>query len=280
MDMNPLGDVIRVLAHYRAWLRARPDGYVLARTVDDIRAAKAGGRLAVGFDLEGALPLSGDLAMVQLAYDLGVRQIHFAYNRNNPAAGGCHDEDIPLPGFGRDLVAEVNRVGMLMDCSHTGHRTSLDVMAASARPVVFSHANPRALVDHARNITDEQIRACAATGGVVGINGIGIFLGDARTETMARHIDYVAQLVGAAHVGFGLDVLFYPDIDDHPPGMDRSYWWPPDAGYGGDFHDLAIVQPEQLPELTDRLLALGYAEADVQAVLGGNFLRVAEATWR
>jgi len=152
-------------------------------------------------------------------------------------------------------------------------------MAASTRPVVFSHANPRALIDHPRNITDEQIRACAATGGVVGINGISLFLGDASSETVARHIDYVAQLVGAAHAGIGLDFLFAPDVDDSPPGRDRDYWWPPEAGYGTAHSAIALVQPEQLPELTDILLRRGYSEADVLAILGGNFLRAAEAAW-
>src|SRR3546814_4626505 len=82
--------------------------------------------------------------------------MHFAYNRNNAVGGGCHDVDVPLTAYGRRLVAEVNRLGILVDCSHTGHRTSLDIMALSAKPVVFSHANPRALKDHQRNITAEQ----------------------------------------------------------------------------------------------------------------------------
>jgi membrane dipeptidase len=270
---------VRTIAHFRDWIRRHPDDYALAGSIAGIRAAKAAGKLAVSFDLEGSLPLLGDLAMVGLYHDLGVRQVHFAYNRNNSAAGGCHDPDIALPAFGRALVAEVNRVGMLMDCSHTGHRTSLDIMAASTRPVVFSHANPRALVDHPRNVTDEQIRACAATGGVVGINGIGLFLGDASSETVARHIDHVAQLVGAAHVGLGLDFVFASEVDDAPPGLDRGHWWPPSAGYGADFSTLTLVQPEQLPELTGILLRRGYAEADVTGILGGNFLRAAEAAW-
>jgi len=279
MDMTPLAQVVRTIAHFRDWIRRHPDDYALAGSIAGIRAAKAAGKLAVSFDLEGSLPLLGDLAMVGLYHDLGVRQVHFAYNRNNSAAGGCHDRDIALPAFGRALVAEVNRVGMLMDCSHTGHRTSLDIMAASTRPVVFSHANPRALVDHPRNVTDQQIRACAATGGVVGINGIGLFLGDASSETVARHIDHVAQLAGAAHVGLGLDFLFAPEVDDAPPGLDRAHWWPPAAGYGADFGTLALVQPEQLPELTGILLRRGYREADVTGILGGNFLRAAEAAW-
>jgi membrane dipeptidase len=279
MDMNPAADVIRVLAHFRAWLLDRPEEYALADSVADILAAKESGRLAVSFDLEGAVPVLGDLAMVRLYHALGVRQIHFVYNRNNEVGGGCHDIDVPLTAFGHSLVAEVNRVGLLMDCSHTGYRTSLDIMEASTKPVVISHSNPQALRDHDRNIRDEQIRACAATDGVVGINGIGLLLGDTRTETMATHIDYVVQLVGPAHAGIGLDYVFMPEVDDAPPGLDRNFWWPKEAGYGASFDALTFVQPEQIPELTDRLLGMGYTDDDVRAVLGNNFMRVAKKSW-
>jgi len=167
----------------------------------------------------------------------------------------------------------------VVDCSHTGYRTSLDIMAHSTKPVVFSHANPRAFRDHQRNITDEQIRACADTGGVVGINGIGLFLGGTDTETVAACIDYVVQLVGPQHAGIGLDFMFNPEVDDSPPGLDKSYWWPESGGYGGNIGALKTVEPEQLPRLTERLLGLGYGEEDVRNILGGNFLRVAMATW-
>jgi len=279
MDMNPWPDVVRVLAHYRAWIADHGDEYVLAGSVAEVLQAKETGKLAIAFDLEGAIPIDGDFALLRLYRDLGVRQMHFIYNRNNAVGGGCHDEDIPLTAFGRSLVEEVNRLGIVVDCSHTGYRTSLDIMAHSTKPVVFSHANPRAFRDHQRNITDEQIRACADTGGVVGINGIGLFLGGTDTETVAACIDYVVQLVGPQHAGIGLDFMFNPEVDDSPPGLDKSYWWPESGGYGGNIGALKTVEPEQLPRLTERLLGLGYGEEDVRNILGGNFLRVAMATW-
>ncbi len=150
------------------------------------RRAKREGKLAVSFDLEGSAMLEDDLAMVQLYRDLGVRQIHLAYNRDNSIAGGCHGSDAPLTALGREVVDEINRVGLIMDCSHSGYRTSLEIMERSRRPVVFSHSNVKALKNHARNVTDDQIDACAKTGGVVAISGIGIFLGadDISTETL------------------------------------------------------------------------------------------------
>lgn len=280
MDFNPWPDVLRVLAYFRAWIARHPEGYVLAGTVDDVRAARRDGKLAVAFDLEGSDMLDGDLDMLRLYRDLGVRQMHLAYNRDNRVGGGCHGADVGLTPFGRSVVAEINRLGILMDCSHTGHRSSLEIMEMSTRPVVFSHANARRLVDHPRNASDAQITACARTGGVVGVTGVGLFLGDreAGTESMVRHIDYLCDLVGAAHVGLGLDFVFVRGVDDDPPGLDRAQWWPPEAGYG-DFTGLTFATPEQLPEITEALLRRNYPEADVRAILGGNFLRVAEQSW-
>ena len=173
--------------------------------------------------------------MIALYRDLGVRQIHLAYNRNNSVADGCHDVERGLTPLGRRIVAAVNDAGLLMDCSHTGRRCSLDIMGASARPVIFSHSNPLALVEHGRNVTDEQIRACAATGGVVCVSGVSMFVGS-RTPTaedVARHAAYVAELVGVEHAGIGLDISFRQDgIDETPPGpYDPDYWWPRSAGY-------------------------------------------------
>ncbi|MFQ5984639.1 MAG: dipeptidase, partial [Alphaproteobacteria bacterium] len=258
-DVMDWQETVKVLAAFRAWILARPHDYVLAESVDDILRAEREDKLAVTFDIEGMNAIDGDVNMIALYYALGVRQMLFAYNRNNLVGGGCHDEDVGLTPLGRRAVEEMNRVGMLIDCSHTSHRATMEAMELSTAPVIFSHSNPRALRDHGRNITDEQIKACAATGGVVGINGIGIFLGenDTRTETFVHHIDYVAQLVGAKHVGLGLDYAFEEeglgDLLRKNPEI-----WPADQGY--DTPDVAFVEPERLPAITAALLDKGYAE--------------------
>src|SRR5262249_16675032 len=150
---------------FLTWLEKHADRFALVRVADDIPAAKQAGKLAIGFDLEGMNALDGEAYMVSLFYRLGVRQMLFADNLNHLAGGGCHDADQGLTIFGRRMIEEMNRVGMLVDCSHTGYRTTMEVLEAmqSARvPAIFSHSNPKALHKHGRNILDEQIRACAA----------------------------------------------------------------------------------------------------------------------
>lgn len=283
MDMNPLEQILPVIAAFRARLTARPDRYVLPRTVAEIETAAADGRLAVGFDLEGAIPLRGRPEMVALFRDLGVRQIHFAYNRNNEVSGGCHDEEQGLTALGRRMVEAVNRAGVLMDCSHTGRRASLEIMEASTAPVVFSHANPLALIEHGRNITDEQIRCCASTGGVVCVSGVSRFLGrDSPTaEDVARHAAYVAERVGIDHVGIGLDISFrQPGIDETPPGpYDPGYWWPASAGYARGLSVTTYPPVAAWRELPQVLRAFGMSDQDAAKVMGGNMQRVARQVW-
>jgi len=222
--------------------------------------------------------LNGDIGMVDFYYRLGVRQMLFAYNRNNLAGGGCHDEDIGLTDFGREVIREMNRVGMVVDCSHCAYKTSMEAIEASESPVIFSHANARKLCDHERNIWDDQIKACAATGGVVGVTGVGIFLGPRgpTVEHLAEHIDHMVELIGADHVGFGMDSVLHVHKPNQPFTRSREYWPArqyPDGGTG-------YVPPEEAPHLTQALLDRGYSEADIRGILGGNFLRVAETVWK
>ena len=284
MDMNPVSQVMRTIAGFRASIAAQPERYVLAVTTQDIERAAAAGKLAIGFDLEGAMPLLEQPEMVALYQSLGVRQMHLAYNRNNSVAGGCHDVEQGLTPLGHEVVRAINAAGVLMDCSHTGRRCSLDIMAASTQPVIFSHANPLALIEHGRNITDEQIRACAATGGVVCVSGVSFFLGNTSptAQDVARHAAYVANLVGVEHVGIGLDISFpQANLNDDPPdNYEPSYWWPKSAGY-----DRAILRATYTPIETWNVLGqalqdTGMSASEAQLVMGGNMVRVAQQVWR
>lgn len=275
MDMDSFENVIQVLARFRNYITAHLNQYVLASTVKDIQEAKESGKLAIAFDLEGSDPLLGNINLVSFYYDLGVRQMLLAYNKDNRASGGCMEGNIGLTDFGKNVIREMNRVGMIVDVTHMGYRATMEAFETSTAPVIFSHSNPNALREHARNISDEQIKACAKTGGVIGINGIGDFLGGTSSELIVQNIEYVMKLVGPEHVGIGLDyVVDKQELIDYIEGHPDVF--PPDKinNY------LSFAEPEQFPEFTELLYQKGYNEEIISGILGGNFLRVAGKVWK
>ncbi len=268
---------LMLLAQMRRWLRSRRDKFVLPQKVSDIIAAKDAHKLAIIFDIEGGHVVENNLSMVSMFYDLGVRWMLVAYNRNNALGGGCHDHDEGLTPLGRDIIMEMADVGMVACCSHTGYRTAREVMEINPKPTIFSHSNVRSLVDHPRNIPDDLIRLCAQRGGAVGINGVNIFLGgdDPSPRRLAEHIDYVVQLVGIDHVGVSLD--YSPGDGDLQGELSSMPDYFP-GGYG--YEAIKIMSPYRLTELTSVLLGMGYSSDDVRQILGGNFFRIALEVWR
>ncbi len=279
LDRMSLEETVRRVALERARIRNWNERFVFVEGVADIRRAKAIGKLALGFHFQGSNPLGGDSNMVELYYRLGVRHMLLAYNQRNQAADGCSERsDGGLSRYGLKLIEEMNRVGMLLDCTHTSYRSSMEAMEACCTPVLFSHSNAYALCPHDRNIKDDQIKACAATGGVIGITGVGHFLAkdmQATPEAFVRHVDYVSSLVGPQHVGLGIDHVYYLDHKAQqraasPNTYPRGY----PAGSG------SYLGPEHIPEITELLVRRGYSNVDVTAILGGNFMRVAEQVWK
>lgn len=276
-DVVPWQQSIEVLARFRRWIRRHGRQYRLVGTIRELEESRRQGRLGVFFDLEGGSALNGCLGMVELYRDLGVRWMLIAYNKNNALGGGCQDNDRGLTRFGRQVVAEMERVGMTVCCSHTGYRSTMDVMRMATKPVIFSHSNPLGVWRHRRNIRDQVIRACAATGGVIGINGIGTFLGanDDRPATLADHVEYVVDLVGEDHVGLGLDFVFDTGELDEYLRANPSVFPPAELPAG----PIRMVAPESIPAIVAELLRRGYCRATLRRILGANFLRVARATW-
>ena len=234
-------------------IAAAPDTR-LALTAADVLAAHAECELAVILDIEGAEALHGELGLLRNYYRLGVRILQPVWNHRNEAADGIIEEGLPggLSRFGRSLVREMNELGMMLDLSHLTPPGFRDVLELSEDPVLFTHGNCRALYDHRRNLTDEQIRALAARGGVFGISVVNAFMSREQCDyrVFAEHVDYVVQLVGPDFVAYGSD---FDGTDVLPVGLDEV---------------------TLLPNATADLLGRGYSEADLAKILGGNFLRV------
>lgn len=252
---------------------------VPARTADDVERAAESGRLAVFLHLEGTRCFGRDLDVVAAFFELGIRHALLAFNNANSAGGGCVEQrDGGLTRFGRKLVGEMERVGMLLDLSHTGRRTSLDALEIATRPAVFSHSNADAVAPHYRNVTDEQIRACAQTGGLIGLSGSSGYLGDraASTEAMFRHVDHIVDLVGIDHIGLGLDICF-DACAINAFVRSRPEEWPDTVS--PDWPGFSYARPSQLGELVDLMLMRGYDELSIRKFLGENYLRIARSLW-
>jgi membrane dipeptidase len=279
-DWVDLNATMHNIADTKLRLRAESDKYVFVKSVDDIERAKAENKLALGFHFQGSEGLNGDRNMVHLFYELGVRHMLLAYNSRNRAADGCHERtDCGLSRYGVRLIEEMNRAGMILDLSHTGYRTTMEAMEVSEAPVMFSHSNAYGLKAHPRNIKDDQIKTCARKGGLVGINGVGHFLGDNDDSVgnIVRHIDYVAELVGPQHIGLGMDFVYYLDT------LHRRFLANPDKfpeGYPKEMGNRRYAPPEQLPRVTEALLGRNYPEKDIRGILGENFLRLARQVWK
>ncbi len=205
---------------------------------------------------------------VELFYTLGQRVSQLTYNDRCRLGSGCRDpRDLGLTEFGRQVVTEMNRVGMAIDVSHCSERTTLDAIARSDLPVLVTHANSRALAAHPRNKSDAAIRALAARGGVMGIAMVRAFLGaDPTIERLLDHFVHVAQLVGVEHVGLGSDC----DLDLHDPATGRAR-----AAY--DIRGLRNTR--RAYDLAAGLLSRGFSESEVELILGGNFRRALGRIW-
>lgn len=223
----------------------------------DLDAARAEGKIGVMLSIEDGAALGGSTAALRMFYRLGVRARGLTWNGRNELAEGVGPQQSGggLTQFGRDVIGEMDRLGMVVDVSHLTERGFWDVTETTTRPFIASHSNARALCDHPRNLTDEQIKALAERGGVMGMNFFAVFIqedGGASIADVVRHIDHIAALVGPEHIGIGSD---YDGISRTPAGLE----------------DVAT-----LPRLTEALLAEGYDEAVIRGILGGNFKRVFE----
>ncbi|MBI3292041.1 MAG: membrane dipeptidase [Elusimicrobia bacterium] len=268
-----------------------PDRFVQATTVSEIERAKAEGKVAFVFHFQNGEPLERDVGHLILFRELGVRIIELTYNERNFIGDGCTEvSNAGLSHFGRQVVKMMNELGMLVDLSHVGERTSLEALTLSSKPCIFSHSNPRRRVDNPRNITDEQIKLCAEGGGVIGACSWGpiSWTGGDRPpgiQDLVENIECIANLAGVDHVGVASDTDLTVRIDEvESRGAAYNAAYP---GVMGKFvekfgHSLETRHPvavREFPAVTARLLDRGWNAGDVAKVMGGNLCRVYRQVW-
>jgi membrane dipeptidase len=276
--LQNIGRFYRDFAVYSQYIRP-------VTSVADIHAAKREGKTGVILGFQNSSPIEEDLDLVEVFYRLGVRVIQITYNDLNFVGAGCYErKDVGLSQFGVDLVAEMNRLGMVVDLSHVGYKTTMDAIDVSKDPVWFSHANPMALKEHCRNKTDEQVKFLVSKGGVVGVNIFPPFLKKGYDSTLTDVIDifdYWVQVAGIDHVSVGLDFT-------ENQSEEWFHWlmWGKRKGSTVTPLELPLKLPagitraDEMPNLTEGLVGRGYSDEAVRKILGGNVLRLFERVWR
>jgi membrane dipeptidase len=279
---GPARHALYALANTYRFARERDAELRLATSVRDIRQAKADRKLAIILHFQGTMPMEYDPDLLEAFWRLGVRIIQLAYNTRNPLCDGCEEpSDAGLSVLGVRAVAEMNRLGILIDVTHTGTRSSLEAIEASTAPCIASHSNAAAVQQNSRNLPDELIRAIAASGGVIGMNGFPSFVHAHPRPSLDQFIDhfvYIDSLVGSGHVGIGLD--YYAGGQAEYQSLIASGSWNPKNYTPPPYHYPAgLDTPSALPRLTERLSERGYTDNEIIGILGENWLRVYAETW-
>lgn len=246
-------------------LCANGEHIALAVSEEQAYENKRNGKFSVFLGLENGSPIGNSLERLKEFYDKGVRYMTLCHSKDNEICDSCASDVKRWHGlshFGREVVAQMNRLGMLIDVSHVSDETFYDVLKYSSKPVVATHSCCRALCNHPRNMTDDMIRALAAKGGVIQINFYPVFLEDGFDEEhmfeatrpsytrIVDHIDHVVRLVGIDHVGIGSD---FDGIDVTPEGMENV---------------------SMMPKLFDEMRLRGYSQEDIEKVASRNFFNV------
>lgn len=279
-------NLLGALDHVAGWYEmVQRNDAIIARTADDIVRAKEERRPCVIWGGQNAKPLEENLKYVRILHALGLRIIQLAYDQPNYIGTGGSEPDRGITKFGRKVIEEMNRVGVLVDVSHCGDKTVMDAMKYSQEPIAITHANPRARVNHTRNKTDEQMLALAEKGGVIGLTAwspITMVKEGVRPdiEDFLDHMEYVIKLIGIDHVGFGLDLTPHWDWDPD----DYHRWVKKYPGLAPANIEDRVVKDlhhvSKIKNIARGLVARGYPDDEILKVLGGNFLDLFRRVWK
>lgn len=275
---------INNIAWWRKAFSRHADMIMPVKTVGDIRKAKKAGKTGIIFGFQNTSAIEDDLDLLATFHELGVRVIQLTYMEANLVGQGCLERiDSGLTQYGIEMVEEMNRLGILIDLSHVGYRTTMDAIEASRKPVAFTHANPKSLCDHPRNKTDDAITALVRKGGVIGATVFPAFLPAGNKSTLkdfVKVVDYLVKMVGIDHVAVGTDFT---------EGQPKEFFDWLLTGKSKKGPSLKLDHPLKNPEgiqcaadfpnLTAALSAHGYAESDVRKILGENIMRLFKEVW-
>jgi len=274
---------MRNIMQWKAWLRDHPDLILQVKTTADIRRAKAEGKTGIILGWQNVSGMEDQIGYLSLFKDLGVGIIQLAYNTQNLVSSGCYEsKDGGLSDFGREVVDEMNRLGILCDLSHVGPVSSRDVILASKQPVAYSHCLPAGLKAHPRNKTDEELRFIINRGGFVGVTMFTPFLArgiDATVDDYVEAMEYVINLCGEERVGYGTDFT----QGHQEPFFD---WITHDKGYARRLTQFGTIRnPEGLDTightgaLTAAMLRRGWTEGRIERVMGENWVKLLYDVW-
>ncbi len=274
----------------------RPDsGFIIARTADDIVRAKREGKKALIITFQDPQPVENSLDKLRTLYELGLRVMQMTYNKANYIGTGCIESvDGGLTDFGREALRKMNELGIVADVSHCGHKTTQDVLKYSEKPIVISHSCPLALTDNVRNKTDEELLMLKKNGGVIGVSSWGPLCwkndtvkGRPSLADYVDHIDYVVNLIGIDHIGYGSDST--PDDTKDEKGLltQSSFYAPVVDGYNravginpATRYAVGVDGPWDLENVFAEMRRRGYSEEDIYKYAGGNFMRVLRENWK
>lgn len=253
---NTLARVLSIIDIVYAASEKHSDKIKVCLSASDIKKAVSEKKVAAVLSIEGGECLNGELSILRQLYRLGVRSMLLAWNYRNLLADGAEEaHGKGLSDFGRKVVAEMNRLGMLVDVSHLCEASFCDVLSLTDAPVIASHSNSKAVCDNERNLTDAQLMQIKNNGGVVGLNFYPYFLNNtenADIDDVVRHIEHICSVTGEDHIGIGAD---YDGIECTPAGLEGT---------------------QCIPLLFERLLQLNYSSSFIEKLAGMNFMRVIE----
>jgi len=264
-------------------IRQSSDILMLVRNTGDIALAKAENKTGIILGFQNSYAFEDNLGYIEVFKSLGVQVVQLCYNTQNLVGTGCYEKDGGLSGFGREVIAEMNRVGLMVDLSHVGANTSSDAIKASKKPVCYSHCCPSALKDHPRNKTDEQLLEIVEAGGFVGVTMFSPFLKNGAESTIHDYveaIDYVVSVVGEDKVGIGTDFTqgysteFFDHIT-HDKGRYRQL-----TQFGKVVNPEGIRTIGDFPNLTAAMQKAGWEKTRIKKIMGENWVRMFDQVWR